>query len=96
MLLKLLGILDIIVAILFFIDGVFNKSSWMPSKIILYAGIYLLIKGLIFVFMLDFLSVIDIACSLIILLSILIHIPFLLVFIVVFFLIQKGLLSLVA
>lgn len=96
MLIKILGILDIIAGLLFFIDSAFNKSGWFPEKIILYIGIYLLIKGLLFVFTLDLLSIIDIICGGIILLSLLIHIPFLIVFLVVFFLIQKGFLSIVS
>jgi hypothetical protein len=96
MLVKLLGIIDIVLALLFFINNNFDKSNWFPNKIILIVGIMLLVKGIIFVLMLDFASLIDIACGIIIILSAFMHIHVLLAFIVCIFLIQKGILSLVS
>jgi hypothetical protein len=96
MLLQIFGILDIITGILFFINNTFDKSgsNWFPNRIIIIAGIYLLVKGLIFVILLDFASAIDIIAAVIILISVLVHIPVILTAIVLLFLIQKGIFSL--
>lgn len=98
MLLQTFGILDILTAILFFINNTFDKggSDWFPNKIVLIAGIYLLVKGIIFIITLDFASTIDVIAAIIILVSIVVHIPVILTAIVLLFLIQKGIFSIVS
>ena len=98
MLLPTLGVLDILTAILFFINNNFDKSGhdWFPNRIILIAGLYLLIKGLMFIIFLDFTSAADVIAAVIILLSLIVHIPVILTAIVVLFLVQKGIFSMVS
>ena len=96
MLVKILGISDLIIAILFVINTNLDKSGWFPDKIILYAGIFLLVKGIFFALTLDFASILDIICAGIILISLAVHIPLLITAIVIILLLQKGFLSLVS
>ena len=97
MIMKLLGVADLIIALLFFLNNTFDKSdAWLPNSIILWAGIVLLVKGIFFLIFLDFASIIDIVCGLIIILSAFMSIYWLLAFLVAVFLVQKGLISIVA
>ncbi len=97
MIMKALGLMDIIIALMFFLNNNFAKiHEIMPGSWVIGAGIILLIKGIFFLVFLDFASIIDIVCALVIILSGFMHIYWLLAFIVVLFLIQKGLLSLVS
>jgi len=94
MLIKILGITDIIIAILFTINANLDKWNWFPDRIILWAGIFLLIKGILFVLTLDFASLLDIICAIVILLSLTFNISLLISAIVILILLQKGFLSL--
>ena len=97
MLLKLLGIFDIIAALAFFINNNLDKAnSWFPNGIVIILAIYILLKGLIFVIILDFVSLIDIICAIIIFISLLTPINAVITFLVVIFLIQKGIISLIS
>jgi len=94
MLIKILGIADITAALIFFISTIF---SFIPQKIIIIISVYLIIKGIIFAIMLDIASIIDIIAGTIILSSIYVSATLMhpiIVFIVCFFLIQKGIFSL--
>jgi len=94
---KVLGIVDIAIAILFFLGNTFAKlSTIMPKSVIIWAGVILLVKGIFFLAFLDFASIADVVCGIIILIGGFTHIYWLLAFLVVVFLIQKGLLSLVS
>ena len=97
MLAKILGVLDLIVAAVFFVNNTFDKSdSWFPDKIVLIMGIYLLIKGILFLLTIDFASSLDVIASIIIIISAWVTIPLILAIIVLIFLVQKGLLSLLS
>lgn len=91
MIIKILGILDIIAAILFWIFGMFHI---IPSNIILIIAFYLLIKGIIFIISLDVASILDVIVSILIFISINFMLPKVAVFLISLYLIQKGVLSL--
>jgi len=91
MIVKILGILDIIVAISFWISGIFGL---IPSGLILIFGLVLLGKGMGFIYNLNITSILDIICAIIIIFSSSIDIPKILVIIVSLFLLQKGAFSL--
>jgi len=90
MITKLLGIMDLVTAIAFLLG---NAFSWFPSGVILFFAGYLLIKGLLFLIFLDFASIIDIICGLIILISIWLPVSTILAIIVVIYLLQKAFFS---
>ncbi len=89
---KLLGILDIATAILFWMFIVFNASSL--SGIILLLGLFLLVKGIAFSANLDITSIFDIASAVIILIASSREIHIIFVIAVCLFLFQKGIFSL--
>lgn len=95
MITKLFGIADIFIAAIFLLS-LFGDSGWFPYQIVIAAGIILLIKGLLFVVFRDFASMIDVVCSVIILSSVWISIPILLSILVIIFLVQKGIFSLIS
>ena len=91
MFVKLLGILDIFIAVCFWIFGVFHI---FPEKFITILGIILLIKGIIFIIGLSIASIIDIVCALIIIIAASVNVPLVMTVLVALFLLQKGLFSL--
>jgi hypothetical protein len=91
MLVKLLGILDIFIAICFWVFLVFNI---FPNKFILVLGIILLVKALIFILGFSVASILDLICALIIIIASSANIPHAVGIITALFLIQKGLFSL--
>ncbi|MBU3913370.1 MAG: hypothetical protein KKE50_04715 [Nanoarchaeota archaeon] len=93
MIVKILGIFDMLAALLFWVFGIFGI---IPSNLILILAVYLLVKGLIFVISADVASVIDILVSLIMFLSLSFHIPQIIVITATLILIQKGAFSLFA
>ena len=93
MIIKILGIADILSSVLFFIS---TLSDAFPHKIILTIAIYLMLKGIIFAILADFASILDIICGIIIAVSIFANLPVLLIFIICIFLIQKGIFSLIS
>lgn len=94
MIIKLLGFLDIVAAILFFINNSFFNI--LPTSIILVVAIYLIIKGVIFVISADMASIIDIACGIVILSSAFFVLPRLVAVIVAVYLVQKGVFSMLS
>ena len=93
MILKILGILDIITALIFWLFAFFNI---IPSTLLLILAFYLLVKGVVFVISRDVASILDIFCAGIILLSLNFQMPKFITIIIVLFLIQKGVFSLIA
>ena len=91
MLVKLLGILDIFTAIVFWIFIVFDI---LPRNFIMALGIILLVKGLIFVLGFSVASILDVVCAIIIIIASSINIPHAVGVITALFLVQKGLFSL--
>jgi len=93
MLVKLLGILDIFIAVCFWIFAVLGV---LPEKFIMTLGIILLIKGLIFIIGFSVASILDIVCALIIIIASAIEVPHVVNIIAALFLIQKGIFSLLS
>jgi len=91
MFVKLLGILDIFIAVCFWIFGVFHV---FPGKFIMILGIILLAKGIIFIIGLSVASIIDIVCAIIIIIASAVNVPLVMTVLVALFLVQKGLFSL--
>jgi len=91
MIIKTLGILDVVIGILFFISGIFNL---IPATIIFIAGLFLLIKGIVFISDFNLPSILDIISGAIVILSTLITMPTLIIYLVTIYLIQKGMFSL--
>jgi hypothetical protein len=91
MIVKLLGIIDIIAAIFFWIFGFFGI---IPSTIIIILAILILAKGIIFVALEHFASVLDVISAIIIFISLNFLLPKVVIILVVLFLLQKGIFSL--
>jgi hypothetical protein len=90
---KLLGILDLSIAIIFWIFGIFHI---FPTALITFLGTILIIKGIIFIIGFSFASVLDIICGIIIIIMIAsgtIIMPKLIVIIIALYLLQKGVFS---
>ncbi len=94
MIIKILGLLDILTAIIFWIYTVFNLNILSPFIFLL--GLFLLIKGIVFAFNINLISIIDIILSFIIIYSVSSEISDIIVIIVSLFLIQKGIFSLLS
>ena len=92
MIIKILGMFDIIVAILFWIFAVFSISSL--SSFVLLLGLFLLVKGIVFITSFSVASIFDIISSLIIIAGSSLNLPIIIVVIVSLFLFQKGFFSL--
>lgn len=90
--LKTLGIVDIVIAIAFWIFGVFRFP--FLSGLILIGGLILLAKGFIFITGLSFSSFADIVCGLIIIAASSGYANIVVVIIISIFLLQKGIFSL--
>ena len=93
MIVKVLGILDIFAAMFFWLSFFFK---FIPEKLILIAAFYLLIKGVVFLISKDIASILDIVCAGVIFLTLNYTIPSFLAILVSLFLLQKGILSLLA
>ena len=93
MIVKILGLLDIFSAVIFWLSALFN---FIPDSFILLAGFYLIAKGVVFLISKDIASIIDVICGVLILVSANMVLPFIIVSIISLFLIQKGIFSIVA
>ena len=93
MIIKILGILDIFVGIVFWLFGVFGI---IPKSFILLIGIILLVKGLMFSIKPNITSILDVISAILILSSTSITLPFIIIFLVSLFLLQKGVFSLLS
>ncbi len=91
MIVKILGILDILAAIIFWIYSFFG---FIPEVIVVLAGLYLLIKGIVFLISMDIASLLDVLAGLTILISTTVTLPEIITVIVSLFIIQKGIFSL--
>jgi len=91
MIIKILGILDIFIAIVFWLFGIFHI---IPSNIILLLGLILLGKGLIFCIKPNITSILDIIVAIVIITATTIEFPFLVIVLIALFLLQKGIFSL--
>ena len=93
MILKILGAFDIISAILFWLYAFFHI---IPSSFIVFTAFYLIIKGVFFLISADIASALDILSSLLIFLSLTFTLPKIIVILIVIYLLQKGIFSLVS
>ena len=93
MIIKILGLLDILAGLTFWIFGVFGVGSL--SGLVLLLGFLLLGKGAIFLISLDIVSLFDVVFGLIMIVGISYDVPVFVFVIVGLFLIQKGVFSLV-
>ena len=91
MIIKILGVLDIIIGICFWVFGILGVGI---QELILIMGLVLLVKGIIFIYGLSVISFSDIGVGLIILSSTSVEMPNLVVILVSLFLLQKGIFSL--
>ncbi|MEK6872854.1 MAG: hypothetical protein AABW90_02485 [Nanoarchaeota archaeon] len=92
MIVKILGILDIITSILFWIFTIFSVKSLESAVLLL--GLFLLVKGVVFFSNLSLASLLDIASSIFIIYANSNEIHIIFVIAVSLFLLQKGILSL--
>jgi len=93
MIVKILGILDIISGLLFWLNGFF---SIIPDSVMIIIVLYLVIKGVIFILSKDIASILDIVSGIIIYFSLAYTLPAFVIIIVTFFLLEKGIVSLLA
>ena len=91
MIIKILGVLDIITAALFWI---FSFFGIIPESFILVSAIYLITKGIIFVISDHFASVADIIAGIAIFASLSFAMPAFVIIIITLYLAQKGIFSL--
>ena len=93
MIVKILGILDILSGLLFWLNGFFNI---IPDSIMIIIVLYLVIKGVIFVISFNITSILDIVSGIAIYISLTYTLPAFVIIIITFFLLQKGIVSLLA
>jgi len=91
---KFLGILDLTAAIFFALNLFLGR--FFPDKLVLILGIIILVKGIIFLIILDYISILDVISAVIILLSLTINIHPIISALVALFLLQKGFFSLIS
>lgn len=90
MIVKLLGIFDILVGVIFWIFGIFHI---LPESLVLILGLFLLAKGVVFATNLNVTSILDIVSAVIILSATSVIMPQIVVILVALFLLQKGIFS---
>ena len=93
MIVKILGILDIFAGFSFWLNGFFHL---FPESFMMAIVFYLIIKGLIFVISKDIASILDIVSGIVIYFSLTYTLPGFVIIIITFFLLQKGIVSLIA
>jgi len=91
MIVKILGVLDIFIAVFFWLFGILHI---LPEKFIFTLGLILIIKGLLFVIHLNFVSILDVVVGGLIMLSTIWAFPYAMTIIITLFLLQKGIFSL--
>jgi len=90
MILKILGTLDILAAFFLWASHMFPI---IPQQILIFAVFYLIIKGVMFLSLGNFISALDIISGIIIYFSLIYSLPGFVIFLVAVFLIQKGIIS---
>jgi Sec-independent protein secretion pathway component TatC len=91
MIVKILGALDIGVALLFWVYGIFHLES--ISGLVFILGLFLLVKGLIFVATMDVASAFDVLAGLAIIIGVSFELPRVIVIIISILILQKGIFS---
>jgi len=90
MIIKILGTIDLLAAVFFWIYGIFGI---IPSGLIFFFAFFLLMKGVVFLIAKDFASAGDIICSILMFFSVYATLPEFIVILVSLFLLQKGIFS---
>ena len=93
MIIKILGIFDIFIGIVFWLFGIFHI---IPNHFILIIGLFLLAKGIIFITGFSIASALDIICSVLIILASSHEFPRAVYIFVALFLLQKGAFSMLS
>jgi len=91
MLVKLLGFLDVFIAVCFWLFGILNL---FPGRFIMILGFILLIKGLIFIIGFSAVSILDVIFGILIAVAPSVALPKWIVIIISLFIVQKGIFSL--
>jgi hypothetical protein len=91
MIVKVLGIFDIFVGIVFWIFGMFHI---LPESLVFILGLFLLAKGIAFATNLNITSILDIISAIIIISATSVIMPQIMIILVALFLLQKGIFSL--
>ena len=92
MIVKLLGVLDVLSGLLFFL---FAYLGWISGTFMVVVALYLIFKGMAFILLANYvISGLDVVAGLIIFVSLDVIFPSLIVFLVVVYLLQKGIFSL--
>jgi len=94
MIIKVLGIFDVFIGLVFWMFGIFNIVSL--SSFVLLLGLFLLVKGVVFFVGLSLASLLDIISSIFIIIGSTVGISSMFVVIVSLFLLQKGIFSLLS
>ena len=93
MIIKILGVLDILAGLIFWIFAFFGI---IPNSLLVLFAFYLLVKGAVFLFSKDIASIIDVGIAFTIFLSLSFVVPKFIIIIISLYLIQKGVLSLIS
>ncbi len=93
MIVKILGSLDLIAGLLFWIFALFGI---IPSSIISFLALYLVIKSIIFLISEHFASALDLISGIIIFSSLAFNLPDFIAIIISLYLIQKGIFSIIS
>ncbi len=94
MIIKILGALDILIALSFWIFGIFDLE--FMSGFILILGFFLIAKGIIFLTQLSIASILDLVSAGLIIYGTSVALPNVIVIIVSLFLLQKGIFSMLS
>ncbi|MFA5173835.1 MAG: hypothetical protein WC438_01500 [Candidatus Pacearchaeota archaeon] len=89
---KILGVLDIFIGLMFWLFGIFG----LFPELMLLLGLILLVKGIVFITGLSIISFLDIILGFIIIGSTGFEMPKIIVIIISLFLLQKGIFSLLS
>jgi hypothetical protein len=92
MILKVMGVIDIVLGILFWIAMVFSIGYFDPLILLLSLGI--IVKGIVFLMGFDFASAVDVVSGFLIIYGLNYGLHLIIVVIISIFLIQKGVFSL--
>ncbi|MBD3252299.1 hypothetical protein GF386_01045 [Candidatus Pacearchaeota archaeon] len=93
MIVKILGLIDIVVGISFWLFGIFHLK--ILAGFILIMGLFLLAKGIAFAAQLSIASILDIASAFLIASATYTTFPNIVIIIISLFLIQKGVFSII-
>lgn len=93
MIVKILGIMDLLAGIFFWIFALFGI---IPSSIISFFALYLVIKAIIFLISEHFASALDLISGIIMFSSLAFNLPDFIAIIISLYLVQKGIFSLIS